>query len=59
MQQMDQIAPMLKRLGYDPLANPPKYGEADLKIKENTENIKKNSVYWKNMEKKYSNLVRD
>jgi len=36
---MDHIAPMLRRLGYDPNANPPNYGEADLKIKENTYHI--------------------
>jgi len=36
---MDNIAPMLRRLGYDPHANPPNYGEADLKIKENTYHI--------------------
>jgi protein-tyrosine sulfotransferase len=59
MENMDIIAPMLGRLGYDPMANPPKYGEADLKIKENTENIRKNPEFWKNMEKKYSNLVTD
>ena len=57
MENMDNIAPMLRQLGYDPMANPPKYGEADLKIKENTEKIKKNPEYWKKIEKKYSDLV--
>ena len=54
MLNMDVLAPMLLKLGYDPFANPPKYGEADLKIKENTKDIKKNSEYWKEMSKKYS-----
>jgi protein-tyrosine sulfotransferase len=54
MLNMDALAPMLRKLGYDPFANPPKYGEADLKIKENTRDIKKNSEYWKEMSKKYS-----
>lgn len=25
--EMDQVAPMLKVLGYDPTANPPNYGK--------------------------------
>ena len=36
---MDNIAPMLRHLGYDPFANPPDYGDADLKVKENTNDI--------------------
>ena len=36
---MNNIAPNLRRFGYDPFANPPKYGDADSKIKENTVNI--------------------
>ena len=46
--QMDTIAPMLRRLGYDPTANPPNYGEPDAKIKENTFHIQTNREYWKN-----------
>lgn len=54
---LDDIAPMLRRLGYDPNVQSPKYGEADMKIKENTKNIKKNNHYWKELERKYSNIV--
>ena len=30
LRDMGSIAPMLERLGYDPEANPPKYGDADV-----------------------------
>lgn len=56
---MAQIAPMLRKLGYDPNDNNPNYGEADLKIQENTRNIQKNSDYWKELAKKYSDIVHD
>jgi protein-tyrosine sulfotransferase len=57
--QMDKIAPMLRRLGYDPMANPPNYGKPDEKIKKNTLNIKLNSEYWERIAKKYSIHVND
>ena len=57
--QMDMIAPMLRRLGYDPTANPPNYGEPDDKIKENTFHIQTNREYWKNLAQKYSIHVKD
>ena len=57
--QMDKIAPMLRRLGYDPTANPPNYGKPDDKIKENTLNIKLNSEYWESIAKKYSIHLKD
>lgn len=54
LSQMDQIAPMLRKLGYDPFANPPNYGEADKEIMENTHHINNNKEYWKELAKKYS-----
>jgi protein-tyrosine sulfotransferase len=59
LDQMDTIAPMLRRLGYDPVANPPKYGDADAKIKENTFHIQGNREYWKNLAQKYSIHAKD
>ncbi len=59
MSQMDTIAPMLRKLGYDPFANPPNYGDADPKIKENTFHIQTNKEYWKELAKKYSIHVKD
>ena len=41
------IAPMLEKLGYDPYANPPKYGDPDRFVAENTEHIKNNEDFWK------------
>ena len=52
--EMDTIAPMLSVLGYDPHANPPNYGEADLKIKMNTQDVKTNKEYWGRLAEKYS-----
>lgn len=57
--QMDSVAPMLRRLGYDPFANPPNYGDPDQKIKENTFHIQTNREYWKELAKKYSVHVKD
>lgn len=34
--EMASIAPMLSVLGYDPYANPPKYGEPDEIVKQNS-----------------------
>lgn len=39
---MAQIAPMLARLGYDPYANPPNYGNPDPIVINNTHRV---SVY--------------
>lgn len=59
LNQMDAFAPMLRRLGYDPYANPPNYGDPDQKIKENTFHIQQNRDYWRELAKKYSIHVKD
>jgi protein-tyrosine sulfotransferase len=59
VRDMDSVAPMLRKLGYDPNANPPNYGEADSKIKENTDQIRANREYWIKLAKQYSIHVTD
>ncbi|CAK5076989.1 unnamed protein product [Meloidogyne enterolobii] len=49
--QMDEIAPMLKVLGYDPNANPPNYGKADDFVRIKTEQIHKDEQKWYNKAK--------
>ncbi|XP_030623998.1 protein-tyrosine sulfotransferase 2 [Chanos chanos] len=39
LEDMGLIAPMLSRLGYDPNANPPDYGQPDPEVLKNTEKI--------------------
>lgn len=41
-----KIAPMLEKLGYDPDAYPPNYGQADKFVQDNTLEIKKNEAFW-------------
>lgn len=46
--EMDKVAPMLRKLGYDPFGNPPNYGEPEKVVKENTNDIQKNHYFWEN-----------
>lgn len=39
LNDMDNIAPMLYKLGYDPTANPPDYGQPDPEVIQNTERV--------------------
>ena len=36
---MEAIAPMLRKLGYDPMANPPNYGHPDPQVLNNTQRV--------------------
>ncbi|OQR76865.1 protein-tyrosine sulfotransferase-like [Tropilaelaps mercedesae] len=47
VRDMAQVAPMLKFLGYDPMANPPDYGKPDSFVLNNTEQIKQNLGEWR------------
>ncbi|XP_005869866.1 PREDICTED: LOW QUALITY PROTEIN: protein-tyrosine sulfotransferase 2, partial [Myotis brandtii] len=44
VRDMAQIAPMLARLGYDPYANPPNYGNPDPIVINNTHRVNPNST---------------
>ncbi|XP_038059174.1 protein-tyrosine sulfotransferase 1-like [Patiria miniata] len=43
MDNIDTIAPMLAKLGYDPHANPPNYGTPDQRVLENEDKIRANA----------------
>lgn len=44
VRDMAVIAPMLSRLGYDPLANPPNYGRPDPKVLDNTRRVSRGCI---------------
>lgn len=46
VKDMNKVAPMLRKLGYDPFGNPPNYGEPEKVVQENTNDIKKNHEFW-------------
>jgi hypothetical protein len=50
VRDMRSVAPMLDKLGYDPDANPPKYGTPDKTVEKNTKHMKENSEFWKQRE---------
>jgi protein-tyrosine sulfotransferase len=56
LNDIDLLAPMLKKLGYDTKSKKPNYGDADQKIRDNTLQIKANRDYWRNISDKYSEL---
>ena len=43
---MAEIAPMLKKMGYDPEANPPNYGKPDNDVVKNTNDILVHNDEW-------------
>ncbi|KAI6176665.1 Protein-tyrosine sulfotransferase [Aphelenchoides bicaudatus] len=53
---MNEIAPMLKVLGYDPTANPPNYGKADDIVIKKTNDLRENAQKWY---ERAANLVND
>ncbi|VDO94132.1 unnamed protein product [Heligmosomoides polygyrus] len=44
--EMDEVAPMLRQLGYDPHANPPNYGKPDELVEKKTDEVHRNSEQW-------------
>ena len=56
IEELDEIAPMMKTLGYDTSVSIPNYGKVDKLVEENTKKIRENYKYWKKLAKKYSRL---
>jgi protein-tyrosine sulfotransferase len=56
LEELDQLVPMMKKLGYDTKSNLIDYSLADEKVRNNTQNIKENKKYWKKLARKFSNL---
>ena len=54
LDDMDSIAPMLKKLGYDPWDHHPSYGVPDGEVVNNTNEVHKNKLAW---EKKAEELL--
>lgn len=52
LDDMAKIAPMLAKLGYDPSANPPNYGDPDNFVKAKMKLIDNNKEHWKAEEAK-------
>ena len=52
LKEMDKIAPMLKKFGYDPFGNPPNYGVADKQVMNNTKEILQHKDFWESQQKK-------
>lgn len=52
IEDMAEIAPMLAKLGYDPNANPPNYGDPDSFVKIKMQAIERNRADWKAKEAK-------
>ncbi|XP_033628443.1 protein-tyrosine sulfotransferase 1-like [Asterias rubens] len=46
MDNIETLAPMLSKLGYDPHANPPNYGIPDQRVLENEDKIRKNADHY-------------
>lgn len=52
--EIDTLAPMLKRLGYDTESDSPTYGAPDKLVLDNMQKLKENSEYWENKAKSYA-----
>ena len=56
LRQMDTVAPMLRELGYNPYENPPKYGQADPEVLNNTEQLDRDDEFW---QRKKEQMLKD
>ena len=46
LDDMDSIAPMLRKFGYDPWNSKPSYGDPDSDVVDNTNDVHKNKLAW-------------
>jgi len=53
-QDLDKLAPMLKKLGYDTQSDTPSYGTADPLVLDNMNRLKENADFWKDKAKFYA-----
>lgn len=58
VEEMGEIAPMLKHFGYDPEGNPPNYGKPDKFVVDNTNDIKKHDKDWEEIAEKVKKLSK-
>ena len=58
-QEIDTLAPMLKKLGYDTKSDVPSYGKPDQIVLENMNQLKKNADFWNAKAKVYAHPVRN
>jgi len=56
--EMDEIAPMLAKMGYDPDANPPNYGVPDGIVANNTKEVHEHGKEWEIRSKQLINQMR-
>ena len=52
--EVDTLAPMLKKLGYDTKSDNPTYGTADQIVLDNMNRLKENEQFWKDKMKIYA-----
>ncbi len=52
--ELDTLAPMLKKLGYDTQSDSPSYGTAEQLVLDNMNRLKENEQFWKDKMKIYA-----
>jgi hypothetical protein len=55
--EIDTLAPMLKKLGYDTQSEIPTYGTADQVVLDNMNELKQNAEFWNAKAKFYARLL--
>ena len=57
--ELDTLAPMLKKLGYDIQSDTPTYGSADQLVLDNMNELKENAQFWNAKAKSYARKAPD